>query len=94
MPIYEYRCSNCETVFEEMQRGFDEQTPACPTCANLAQRQISHTAFILKGSGWYATDYCGNRRTPADCQSASAKCSTAPACGAGGGCAASSGTAT
>ncbi len=57
MPIYEYECSSCGYVFEEWQKGFEERTISCPKCNSSAKRLISNTAFILKGSGWYVTDY-------------------------------------
>ncbi|MFP4629958.1 MAG: FmdB family zinc ribbon protein [Desulfohalobiaceae bacterium] len=58
MPIYEYSCPECQHLFEEWQRDFQERTIQCPICGAEAKRMISNTAFILKGSGWYVTDYC------------------------------------
>ena len=29
----------------------------CPTCKSKVERMISNTSFVLKGTGWYATDY-------------------------------------
>ncbi len=58
MPIYEYRCEECGKIFEKIQKGFDERTEPCPTCGGQAGRIISNTSFVLKGSGWYVTDYC------------------------------------
>ncbi len=57
MPIYEYHCQKCEGVFEILQ-GFDEK-PArkCEQCGGKLKRLISLSAFHLKGSGWYETDY-------------------------------------
>ncbi len=63
MPIYEYSCSKCSHVFEEWQRGFMDREIECPECGAASKRLISSTAFILKGSGWYATDYAdGNKK--------------------------------
>ena len=56
MPIYEYRCSNCG-VFETMQRITEPALKRCPTCKAKVERIISNTSFVLKGTGWYATDY-------------------------------------
>ncbi|MFO8031295.1 MAG: zinc ribbon domain-containing protein [Desulfohalobiaceae bacterium] len=58
MPIYEYSCPECQHLFEEWQKDFRERTIQCPICGAEAKRMISNTAFILKGSGWYVTDYC------------------------------------
>ncbi len=65
MPIYEYRCEGCGTVFEKIQKGFDEHEETCPQCGGQASRIMSNTSFVLKGSGWYVTDYC-NRHGGAD----------------------------
>jgi putative FmdB family regulatory protein len=32
MPIYEYRCTSCETRFEEFLSSSDKPAPACPSC--------------------------------------------------------------
>ncbi len=58
MPIYEYSCPECHHVFEEWQKDFQERSFQCPVCGSEAKRMISNTSFILKGSGWYVTDYC------------------------------------
>ncbi len=57
MPIYEYRCRVCDTRFE-LLRSFSDTSPVtCPKCGGEVKRLISRNSFILKGSGWYATDY-------------------------------------
>lgn len=56
MPIYEYRCNNCGT-FEVTQRITEDPLKKCPTCNGDVNRMISLTSFVLKGSGWYVTDY-------------------------------------
>ncbi|WP_243545259.1 FmdB family zinc ribbon protein [Pseudodesulfovibrio tunisiensis] len=59
MPIYEYQCEKCGRVFEDWQSGFEEHDMECPDCGGVSRRLISNTSFILKGSGWYVTDYAG-----------------------------------
>jgi len=56
MPTYEYQCDNCG-VFEVSQRITEDPLKKCPTCKGKVRRLISNTSFMLKGSGWYATDY-------------------------------------
>ncbi len=56
MPIYEYQCVKCGT-FELMQRITESPLRKCPTCKGKVERLMSRTSFVLKGSGWYATDY-------------------------------------
>ena len=60
MPIYEYRCQDCNHEFERMQKFSDPPIGACPTCSGSVQKLISRSAFHLKGSGWYVTDYGRN----------------------------------
>ncbi len=62
MPIYEYRCDACGTVFEEWHRHADDivEEP-CPKCRKTAHRLISNTTFVLKGGGWYVTEYGGRK---------------------------------
>lgn len=61
MPIYEYLCEQCKHQFEEWQKDFAERDAACPVCSGKGKRQISSTTFVLKGSGWYVTDYAGKK---------------------------------
>jgi putative FmdB family regulatory protein len=56
MPIYEYKCDKCG-VFEVTQRITENPLKKCPTCQSKVERIISATSFVLKGSGWYVTDY-------------------------------------
>lgn len=60
MPIYEYRCQDCEHEFELLQKFSDPPVDECPACTGTVQKLISRSAFHLKGSGWYATDYARN----------------------------------
>ncbi len=61
MPIYEYKCDNCGIV-EVMQRITENPLKKCPNCKGKVDRIISHTSFVLKGSGWYATDYANKSK--------------------------------
>ena len=56
MPIYEYKCPKCG-VFEATKRITEPPLKRCPTCKSKVERLLSRTSFVLKGSGWYATDY-------------------------------------
>lgn len=60
MPIYEYRCRKCHEVTEKIQGVKESPLRKCPACGGKLEKMMSPGAFILKGSGWYATDY-GNR---------------------------------
>jgi len=66
MPIYEYQCAKCGAVEEALQRFSDKPLSKCKHCSGKLQKLISHSAFHLKGSGWYVTDYAGKSKSQSD----------------------------
>jgi putative FmdB family regulatory protein len=64
MPVYEYRCSKCEKVFEKMQKFADEPLTTHPDCGGPVERLISAPGLHFKGSGWYITDYARSGSGP------------------------------
>jgi putative FmdB family regulatory protein len=61
MPIYEYQCDECAAVFEVFQKHTDPAPEQHSCGSRQIRRLLSNTSFVLKGTGWYATDY-GNRK--------------------------------
>lgn len=58
MPIYEFKCPKCQRVFEEMVHFSEMHSEEpCPDCGTPSPKLISHTSFLLKGGGWYVSDY-------------------------------------
>ena len=54
MPIYEYRCDNCEHEMEAMQKMSAPPKRKCPVCGRMKLKKlISAGSFILKGEGFY-----------------------------------------
>jgi putative FmdB family regulatory protein len=76
MPIYEYKCNKCG-VFEAMQGIKEAPLRKCPTCKGKVERLISRGSFILKGSGWYATDYAKGKSSSSESDSSASAPSTA-----------------
>jgi putative FmdB family regulatory protein len=75
MPIYEYRCSECGKVFEELVFGDRDKKFPCPACAAASTEKIPS---VIGGISM------GGTMSPA-CGSTS--CASASACAAsGGGC--------
>ena len=72
MPVYEYRCEKCGKEFEAWQRISDDPIESCSECGGRASKLISQSTFVLKGSGWYVTDY-GTRSTASSAGKASDK---------------------
>ena len=60
MPIYEYHCEKCGD-FDVMQKITAKPLRKCPTCKSKVTKLMSNTAFQLKGTGWYVTDYGGKK---------------------------------
>ena len=58
MPIYEYQCQACGNEQEAIQKFSDPPLVTCEACDEEALKKVvSKTSFVLKGSGWYVTDY-------------------------------------
>ncbi len=57
MPIYEYRCTKCNEEFEVTQKITDDPLTVHESCGGELKKLITKTSFVLKGSGWYVTDY-------------------------------------
>ena len=57
MPTYDYRCDRCNRTFEIRQRISAEALTTCDRCGGPIRRLLSAAPFILKGGGWYVTDY-------------------------------------
>ena len=64
MPIYEYRCAACGHQEDHLLRLSDAPLTKCPACGKKKyEKQLSAAGFQLKGSGWYATDFKGGKKT-------------------------------
>ncbi|MDH4028620.1 MAG: zinc ribbon domain-containing protein [Nitrospirota bacterium] len=67
MPVYEYKCGKCGEQFEVMQKITDSPLTVCDSCGGELKKLITNTSFVLKGGGWYVTDYpSADRKKAAD----------------------------
>ena len=89
MPIYEYLCEKCGTHVEKLQKISDPPLSQCEKCAGKMNKILSQSSFVLKGSGWYLTDY-SKKSAPASSESSAktetkceAKADSAGGCGSG-----------
>lgn len=62
MPTYEYACDRCGRTYEVWQRISEPPLTRCQHCQGPIRRLLAPAAFILKGSGWYVTDYPSESR--------------------------------
>src|SRR5256712_7450629 len=65
VPTYEYQCEKCQRVFEIRQRITEPALTICEVCGGHVKRLLSSAPFILKGEGWYVTDYPSESRKKA-----------------------------
>ena len=65
MPTYEYQCDSCRRIFEVRQRISEPALATCEVCSGPVRRLLSAAPFILKGEGWYVTDYPSEARKKA-----------------------------
>lgn len=73
MPTYEYECDKCRGVFEIRQRISEPALTIHDGCGGAVRRLLSPAPFILKGDGWYVTDYPSDSRKKAMDSEKSAK---------------------
>ena len=64
MPLYEYKCTKCGSVFEVLQKVTDPPLKKCIRCQGSVKKLLSPSALQFKGSGWYVTDYGSKGKQP------------------------------
>ena len=58
MPLYDYRCQECDHEVEALQTMSDAPLTLCPNCQKEAlKKMVSAPAFSFKGDGWYKDLY-------------------------------------
>ena len=66
MPIYAYKCDACGFAKDVLQKISDDALTDCPSCGKADfKKQVTAAGFQLKGSGWYVTDFRGDKNAPA-----------------------------
>lgn len=56
MPTYQYRCTECGSDLEAVQKFTDPALTDCPQCDGQLRKVFSAVGVVFKGSGFYATD--------------------------------------
>lgn len=86
MPIYEFKCTDCEHELELLRKLSDPPLTLCPACQqDTLVKKVSAAGFRLKGGGWYETDFksSGQKNLAGDKSSGEAgKSDGATSCGA------------
>lgn len=73
MPIFEYRCSKCNKVFEELVTGDRDKTFSCPFCGCKDTEKLMSAIGVIS-MGKNSDSGCGSQ------------CSHAATCPSGGCC--------
>lgn len=61
MPLYEYRCQQCQRHTEKRQKFSDPEITACPHCGGHLERVLSAPNIAFKGGGWYKDLYSSTK---------------------------------
>jgi putative FmdB family regulatory protein len=77
MPAYDYQCDSCLRTFEVRQRITEPALTTCEVCGGHVRRLLAAAPFILKGGGWYVTDYPSESRKQAQKSESSSSTSSA-----------------
>ena len=90
MPIREYKCKDCGNYIEVIQGMNEKPLEKCEKCGGKLEKLISNSSFVLKGSGWYKTDYASSGSSASGSKSKktvdeSKTASPAPSCSCSGG---------
>ena len=56
MPTYQYRCTDCGTDLEAVQKFTDPALTECSTCHGSLRKVFNAVGVVFKGSGFYRTD--------------------------------------
>ncbi len=59
MPIYSYRCTQCQKEYDYFHNGSDDKIPTCPHCGCKHAKKLvpKDTSHILKGPNWAKDGY-------------------------------------
>lgn len=55
MPIYDFRCLDCNKV-SEITTAVDAQAPPCPECGSVKMKRLISTSFSVFGDGKLPSD--------------------------------------
>ena len=57
MPLFDFRCRKCSTVFEHSRPFGAKSSPTCPKCGSKStEKLLTPPTIQFKGSGFYKTD--------------------------------------
>lgn len=75
MARYDYRCTECGTVFEVEHGMTEHPSITCPDCGKPAEKVFGASGIKFEGSGFYNTDMRGGGSSTAATSSPAAQTS-------------------
>jgi putative FmdB family regulatory protein len=75
MPTYTYRCTKCGDEIEVVQSMTDPPLKRCKQCRGALRRTFHPVGIVLKGSGFYKTDYASPAKSKSSSKSSESKSS-------------------
>jgi putative FmdB family regulatory protein len=77
MPIYDFKCADCNVVSEILVRTTNGESPHCPECGSMNLEKLVSSSYMIKmGASEHGRTCCGRTE----------RCDT-PRCAADGNCA-------
>ena len=92
MPIYDFKCTECNHQDDMMRKASAENTMECPEChKETFTKMLSAPSFQLSGTGWYATDFKNGSKSTSQAKPQAEKTTEEPvapaaSCAPGCGC--------
>lgn len=66
VPVYEYKCSECDGKLEVLKKISDPDPKTCDKCGGNMKKILFPAGIILKGPGFYHTEYGKGKKQQAD----------------------------
>jgi putative FmdB family regulatory protein len=65
MPIYSYKCNECEHTLDSLQKFNDDPLTECPQCLkqSLSKQLSTGTGFCLMGKDWHRPGMSAGNKT-------------------------------
>lgn len=58
MPIYNYKCLECDNKIEVLQKISDKKITLCNKCnKETMEKTLTSSVLSFKGTGYYCTDF-------------------------------------
>ncbi len=75
MPVYEYKCQDCDTKFEFFARSMSQEASSCPECGGSKLKKLL-SAFGFKSGSTSGGDFRSSAGGSACSSCSSSSCAT------------------